>query len=673
MRNLLAGKLHRDREAARSRERSRSVREIAPLPPIRNPQRRIKSRKNFRYFCEQYFKQKFVLSWSSYHLEVIKRIEEILIQGGGKMALAMPRGSGKTTLVITAAIWALLYGHCRFIVAIGANKSEARKILDSVKSALVENKALLEDFPEAIYPFRKLNGSALLARGQLYLGELTQIEWKPDTLVFPKIAGSLSSGAILACVGITGAIRGKSKDMPGGEVARPDVVVIDDPQTDSVAKSPDQVMKLESIINKTIEGLVGPAEELAMFMPCTVIQEGDLADRFLNHKLYPQWRGMRFKMIEAMPERMDLWEKYKELRKEDTVSATIFYKKNRSEMKAGAVIAWEANYTGNELDALQHAMNKWADNFETFMSEYQNEPIRPDASAAVVPSKTIRSRLNGLSWQTLPLESNVLTGFIDVHDDLLYYAVTAWSDDFTGFVIDYGTYPKQNRRYFSKNETGLETLNKHGEGRKDGAIQAGLVTLINYLLHANYEVDGDSDGAEHPAFNKLLIDTGYKPEIVENAIRLAVGRSSVVMPSKGKGIRSSQTPMSLYKQKTGERIGNHWLESTPLRRMRTVTIDTNFWKCQVHDGFSLQAGNSGGITLWGRDPEVHRMFSEHLNGEIPKLTKTGENEVNEWQSVPNRDNHFFDCMVGCMVAASVCGVKPEEEKLVTTKRRRRIV
>jgi hypothetical protein len=337
-------------------------------------------------------------------------------------------------------------------------------------------------------------------------------------------------------------------------------------------------------------------------------------------------------------------------------------------MKAGAIVAWEANYTNNELDALQYAMNKWADNIYTFQCEYQNEPLPANTGTTVVQSKVIRSRLNGLDWQSIPLEANVLTGFIDVHDDLLYYVVTAWADDFTGFVIDYGTFPKQNRRYFFKNDTGLDTLNRHGAERKDGAIQAGLVTLIKTILNTPYDVDGDLDGTARPAFNKLLIDTGYKPEIVENAIRLAVGRSSVVLPSKGKGIRSSQTPMMQYKQKTGERIGNHWLESTPLRRMRTVTIDTNFWKCQVHDGFSLQAGNRGGITLWGRDPEMHKMFSEHLNGEVPKLTKTGENEVNEWQPVPSRDNHLFDCMVGCMVAASVAGVKPLEEKIARQNR-----
>jgi hypothetical protein len=176
------GKRHRELMARKSRERSLKSREIAPLPPIRNPQRRIQARTDLRYFCEQYFAKKFQLAWSSYHIEVIERLQEILIQGGGKLALAMPRGSGKTTMIETAAMWALLYGHCRFIVVIGSNKAEAQKIITNIKASLIGNKALLDDFPEAIYPFKKLNGSALLARGQLYLGEVTGIEWKPDSI-----------------------------------------------------------------------------------------------------------------------------------------------------------------------------------------------------------------------------------------------------------------------------------------------------------------------------------------------------------------------------------------------------------------------------------------------------------------------------------------------------------
>jgi len=207
-------KRQRESVARRSREKTKSVQEIAPLPAMKNPRRRMACRKDLRAFCLEYFPKRFKLAFSSYHLEVIKRLEDMMIQGGGKLALAMPRGSGKTTLVETSVIWALLYGHCRYIVIVGANNAAATEILKNIKLALTQNKTLQEDFPESVYPFYRLNGSAALARGQQFLGELTGIEWKDSHLVFAAIPGAKSSGASVVSVGIKGAIRGKRKTMP---------------------------------------------------------------------------------------------------------------------------------------------------------------------------------------------------------------------------------------------------------------------------------------------------------------------------------------------------------------------------------------------------------------------------------------------------------------------------
>jgi hypothetical protein len=53
------------------------------------------------------------------------------------------------------------------------------------------------------------------------------------------------------------------------------------------------------------------------------------------------------------------------------------------------------------------------------------------------------------------------------------------------------------------------------------------------------------------------------------------------------------------------------------------------------------------------------MFSEHLNGETVQFVQAKYN-ANEWTAKPNTDNHFFDCAVGCMVAASHAGIKGAE-------------
>ena len=218
-----------------------------------------------------------------------------------------------------------MFGHCRYAVIIGANEGAAKKIITNIKLALIDNKALRDDFPESVYPFYKLGGGGGLARGQRYLGELTGIEWKPSSIVFAKIPGSPASGAMMYTVGINGAIRGANRTMPDGSIARPDIVLLDDPQTEAAARSKRQVENLSEVIDKTVEGLVGPAQELALILTCTIIQEGDLSSRYLDHKAKPQWRGLKYKMVEQMPTRMDLWEKYRDLRKESAEQATAFF------------------------------------------------------------------------------------------------------------------------------------------------------------------------------------------------------------------------------------------------------------------------------------------------------------------------------------------------------------
>jgi len=66
---------------------------------------------NLLRVCERC--HRICLPWSPDHLKVIAKIEAA-VRHGGLFALAMPRGSGKTTLVIRAMLWALLYGFRRF-------------------------------------------------------------------------------------------------------------------------------------------------------------------------------------------------------------------------------------------------------------------------------------------------------------------------------------------------------------------------------------------------------------------------------------------------------------------------------------------------------------------------------------------------------------------------------
>lgn len=102
----------RMKELARARNAQAALcgRDIGHLPKVENPDIKEMCRVNFRLFCETYFPELFELAFSSDHLKVIHRIECAVLQGG-LFALAMPRGSGKTTLCECAVIWATIYGH----------------------------------------------------------------------------------------------------------------------------------------------------------------------------------------------------------------------------------------------------------------------------------------------------------------------------------------------------------------------------------------------------------------------------------------------------------------------------------------------------------------------------------------------------------------------------------
>src|SRR5580765_7930691 len=124
---------YRERKAREFTATSRSGRDIGFIPPIADVERRAACRTSLRIFCETYNPDAFAIAWSPDHLRMIARLEEAA-QQGALYAFAMPRGSGKTTVCRMAALWAISYGVCRYVVIIGANDTKATDSLDSLKT-----------------------------------------------------------------------------------------------------------------------------------------------------------------------------------------------------------------------------------------------------------------------------------------------------------------------------------------------------------------------------------------------------------------------------------------------------------------------------------------------------------------------------------------------------------
>ena len=114
-----------------------------------------------------------------------------------------------------------------------------------------------------------------------------------------------------------------------------------------------------------------------------------------------------------------------------------------------------------------------------------------------------------------------------------YWCMCEWEEDFTGYVVDYGTFPDQRRAWFTL-ENAPRTLGRTFPGAgTDGAIQAGLEALVRESLAREWPRAGRGGVLR---IEKCLVDMGYKPGIVA-AVKHKVGGATMVL-SKGVGIRA---------------------------------------------------------------------------------------------------------------------------------------
>ncbi len=674
--NLNTAKKHSALMAERTRKESAALRDIGDIPEIVNIERRQRCASDLRLFLETYFPSAFYRKWSPDHLIALEKLQKSIAESG-LFALAMPRGSGKSTMCKRAILWALLYGYRRYVVIVADNISLAENILASVKKEIENNRLLLDDFPEICYPIRKLEHIAIRAKSQTCNGALTNIIWGNDKIVLPTIEKSQASESVCEAFGILSGIRGLTYANSQGEEIRPDFVLIDDPQNDESAFSPEQTQKRIDIINGAILGLAGMDKSIAGVCTCTVIAKNDVAERLLDNETSPEWEGSKFKLLKSLPSNMELWQQFDELLKigyrqgRKNILATAFYLKNREAMDAGAVASWDERYLPkqNQVSAVQYAMELYFRNKKTFFAEYQNDPLEDDLTGVEkLKVENVFDKINNRPRLEVPISSEKLTAFIDVQGGLLYYVVCAFSYDFSCHVVDYGSYPKQpvnyftladaSRKYTDMEETSGESFNV--------ALKFALSELTNDICSRLYIRE---DGAEM-TLDRCFIDSGWGKSalIIYQFIRES-NFKHVLMASKGVGITADKKPYNEYKKGLGDLIGEFWMIPN-VRKKRTAKIieyDTNFVKSMVRNCIMMKDGAAGGFTLFGEKSNVedHRMFAEQLTAEYATPTIGRNRRVDIWKCQPNRDNHFFDCVVGCYVAASERGLKLENFGLPT--------
>lgn len=267
----------------------------------------------------------------------------------------------------------------------------------------------------------------------------------------------------------------------------------------------------------------------------------------------------------------------------------------------------------------------------------------------------IAAKINRLPRGQIAVGCDHVSMFIDVQGSLLFFVVAAWGDDFTGYVVDYGTYPDQQRAYFTLRDARYTLAAATRTAALEGAIYAGLENVTGRYLSRDWPRD---DGALLRV-ERCLIDAnwGNSTDVVYQFCRQSA-HAGIVMPSHGRFVGASSQPFSEYKRRPGDRVGHNWRipNVQGKRAVRHVVFDANYWKSFIYARLATPMGDHGCLSLFGDRPDQHRLLADHLTAEYRVKTQGRGRTVDEWKQRPERaDNHWFDCLVGTAVAASIQG------------------
>lgn len=613
----------------------------------------IASKLSLQEWGYKHFPHQFYCDISEAHEEFISTLEDT-IKRGGNYAFCFPRGSGKSTWLQVGILFAIANGYRKYIACICANAEEAKKFLNDIKTLIESSDEFAKTYPEISLPIQALDGIA--QRGKTLINDdksSMQFKYTERQLSMPNVTGSKSAGHMIEVRGINGTIRGLKCNLPNGKSIRPDLVVIDDPQTDDDAKSEKIVEEYLSKIRTTITGLAGPKVKLAMFCSGTIIQSDDVMEQLTDRSKFPKWMGKRVKFLLSEPINKELWNQYYDIRTEcfnagdrEYHKATEFYKLHRAEMDAGASVYWQDRYDPDEISAIQHIMNYKQDNGdESFNSEMQNAPIKASTQFFNLNRDIIISKFNGNPILKLPDYETVITASIDINKHGLTWAVLSHSINFISTVLCCGIQPISESF----------DIQNYNEAEEIKLIHA-LNSLFDYMKNLQLiDVKGNQK-----RINRVSIDYNGQPA---NSIKNYVMQNQVNYPFElfaSKGYDNIQYSPKLKSIKS---------ENCHIMEGNLIYINSDYWKENTINSFILPLNAPSSITINANKSEAssHRELINQLTAEqlIDKHIDVKSGKIKyEW--VVNGHNDLLDVIGYARALASTLGCSVINNQTLTS-------
>lgn len=635
------------------------------IPPIVNPERRESCRFDLRQYLLTYFSTACNKGLAPYQEEMVAAFQSVILKGG-KRCRAVRRGGLKSTLARIATVWAIDYGHRRFPILVGATDSKANEHRANLLKMVATSAEHREDFPEwTPVLLKRANPKKMLRHNGVILDCSASDE--RGFIVHPKIHKpdgapyDLSESQIAPYSMQSTDVSGLSYVNSSAEVVRPDSLVFDDVQTPQSAQSDVMTTKREDAICTTFMGLAGLGETIAAIMVCTVREEDDLTMRFCDRKRHPDWDGQTFPVLIREPEgdaSKEHWTVYgNKLRDGATPEdgfalASAYYFEHQSEMDAGGVVAWEKDKEEGYATALQWCMTIKILQPEFFRCELQQKGAKPKGNVTQLDAKELIKRLSHIPRGHVPQRASYLTAFVDSSDHVLWWVLCGWMTDCTGWIVDFGTWPQQPRAHFRKEHAPCTIQQLLPDRSWEEAFVLAHNQLDSYLLDTHWPIVGGGT----KTVDLLLKDwsDGQQAKRIKSQI-LSSTESRRIRPSKGFLVRPGGKPIHRFGDENRDRhTEGFWIERRTENPVH-VQVDTNAAKEHTKRRLQTVVGAPSALLLPGSDEESLMMLAEHLTAEKAKEWTVNGIDGIYYEDIPGRDNDYWDCVVGNVVAASMLG------------------
>jgi Phage terminase large subunit (GpA) len=656
---------HKERSRARQRKQAASDREISTdFPALTAADLKVKAKclKDLAFALKTLFPARFAMEFGPDQLELITDLQRAIEQGE-QAVRAMPRGTGKTSIMVAACIWAILLGLHSMVAVIAATSEAAKELLEQIESNAFTNDELYRYFPEVFHPIRKLEG--IKQRRLLWQGKPILQVWKKTHIVFPSLPKSPSASAVIKGVGILGRVRGMNQPHPDGRVLRPTLVLLDDIQTKQSALKEGQVTKRLGVVAADVLGLAPPGKKLSALCAVTVIVTGDAADQLLDNEKFPQWHGKRRPLLYGEPKHPELWSEYDELRREGLrldvgiSKATAFYKKNRKAMDAGMKAAWPARFNPDELSGIQYAQNLKLTDEVVFACEYQNSPLVEESSSAQTDPNDIITRTINLKRFQLPLETEYLAAGLDCQGHYLVRTISGYALDGTPHVPDYGTWPKQNQANFTRRTASPTIQDRFPKLSPDEQLYSALTHAVAELMAMKFT---RADGLEM-RLRKICVDARWLSHVVKRFCRQSEHRD-ILLPCMGLATKLG-SHINDKPPATGE-ISRDGFRLPPLKAgqiARVCAFESNDFVSGVHESLQKPIGSPGAMTIFDAPAYQHRCWAEQVCSQYSLEAEAKGRRHKLWQLKPGKpDDDFLDATKLARLGAFVLGLIPSYQK-----------